>query len=971
MPVEPPPSELQPPEPRPPDRQRSVARRRLMAPEVIQTSAMDCGPAALKCLLEGFGVPVSYGRLREACQTSVDGTSIDTLENVARLLGLDAEQIMVPAEHVVSPGADVLPAIAVIRLPSGMSHFVVLWRRIGPYLQVMDPARGRRWVRTSALLGDLYLHTQVVDSAPFRSFVTESGFTTPLEQRIRRLVGRTRASAFASLLRIAASDASWKPVVRWDGAVRAVEALIATGAVHRGDEADHVLRVLGTAAAPDRSFADVLAAHSCARADPEANGDDASPRFRGAVLVRVAGLLAKTPHADAEPLPRELAAALGEHRKPFWRSLTALWSPGARKLGGLAAGLPFLAAVGGIAEILIARPLLSAPANAAAVGRRSPAFGLAALGAVVLGLFAIELSLALATHRLGRALDQGLRRAFLRKLPLLGDRYFSSRSVSDMAERAHLLHRVRLLPGLISELGRCWLQMALMTAAIVWLYPRGGPIALGLFAFTSVVPLLGVPVLAERDLRLRTHSGSLMRFYLDGLLGLSAVRTHRAERTVAREHDARLAEWRRAGRDMVRASLTVEAAVVLVSALGASVLVIGSFNAPSIQGPGTGTGTSLLLLFLALGLPTQAARLISLWRQLPDHRNVTLRLIEPLGAPNEHRVREVSVDTEDRSTTTRAAKPATTTASRTTEAATTTGTPTATTAGIRTATPTAATTVATTRTAAAEVVMDGITVDVGGHPVLTDVSVTIAPGGHVAVVGASGAGKSTLLGLLLGLHVPVAGRVLVDGEDLNGDSDCLMSLRAGTAWVDPGVQLWNRSLVDNVAYGADAIPSEHDLTQALTDAELVDLSARLPFGAQTLLGEGGGLLSGGEGQRVRLARELVRVPRPRLVLLDEPFRGLDGETRKRLFARVRTRWTDATLIAATHDIALTRQFPRVLVVDAGRVIEDGDPNQLAAELGSHYRALLDAEARVRVSRWGSSRWRHWNVRDARVFAERP
>ena len=94
------------------------------------------------------------------------------------------------------------------------------------------------------------------------------------------------------------------------------------------------------------------------------------------------------------------------------------------------------------------------------------------------------------------------------------------------------------------------------------------------------------------------------------------------------------------------------------------------------------------------------------------------------------------------------------------------------------------------------------------------------------MVGASGAGKSTLLGLLLGLHVPVAGRVLVDGEDLNGDSDCLMSLRAGTAWVDPGVQLWNRSLVDNVAYGADAIPSEHDLTQALTDAELVDLSGR-------------------------------------------------------------------------------------------------------------------------------------------------
>jgi ABC-type bacteriocin/lantibiotic exporter with double-glycine peptidase domain len=87
---------------------REVARsqrRRLLVPEVVQTSAMDCGPAALKCLLDGFGVQVSYGRLREACQTSVDGTSIDTLEDVAVQLGLDAEQIIVPVDHVLLPEA--------------------------------------------------------------------------------------------------------------------------------------------------------------------------------------------------------------------------------------------------------------------------------------------------------------------------------------------------------------------------------------------------------------------------------------------------------------------------------------------------------------------------------------------------------------------------------------------------------------------------------------------------------------------------------------------------------------------------------------------------------------------------------------------------------------------------------------------------------------------------------------------------
>ena len=94
-----------------PRTRRSVSGgRRFFAPEVIQTSALDCGPAALKCLLEGFGVSVSYGRLREACQTSVDGTSIDTIETLAQSLGLDAEQVMMPVDHLLLPEADALPA---------------------------------------------------------------------------------------------------------------------------------------------------------------------------------------------------------------------------------------------------------------------------------------------------------------------------------------------------------------------------------------------------------------------------------------------------------------------------------------------------------------------------------------------------------------------------------------------------------------------------------------------------------------------------------------------------------------------------------------------------------------------------------------------------------------------------------------------------------------------------------------------
>ena len=120
--------------------------RKFLAPEVVQTSAMDCGPASLKCLLEGFGIPASYARLQEACQTDVDGTSINTIEQIAVALGLDAEQVMLPLDHVLLETAQALPALVVVRREN-TTHFMIAWRRHGPFVQIMDPARGRRWIR--------------------------------------------------------------------------------------------------------------------------------------------------------------------------------------------------------------------------------------------------------------------------------------------------------------------------------------------------------------------------------------------------------------------------------------------------------------------------------------------------------------------------------------------------------------------------------------------------------------------------------------------------------------------------------------------------------------------------------------------------------------------------------------------------------------------------------------------------------
>ena len=202
--------------------------------------------------------------------------------------------------------------------------------------------------------------------------------------------------------------------------------------------------------------------------------------------------------------------------------------------------------------------------------------------------------------------------------------------------------------------------------------------------------------------------------------------------------------------------------------------------------------------------------------------------------------------------------------------------------------------------------LERVELRLGGQPVLAGIDLALRAGEHVALVGRSGAGKSSLIGLLLGFHRASAGSVAVDGAPL--DARALARLRRETAWVDPAAQLWNASLFDNLVYGVGHARADR-LAAVVEDADLRRVLEGLPGGLSEVLGEGGGFLSGGEGQRVRFARALLR-PGVRLALLDEPFRGL---------ARARERWRDATLVCATHDLDETLGFDRVVVLDRGRV----------------------------------------------------
>jgi ATP-binding cassette subfamily B protein len=496
-----------------------------------------------------------------------------------------------------------------------------------------------------------------------------------------------------------------------------------------------------------------------------------------------------------------------------------------------------------------------------------------------------------------------------------------------MADRAHSTQLLRALPKLGSRFLRCCFELALTTAGLIWLDPRRPGIVLIVAAITVILPLLMQSRLTERDLRIRNHNGSLGRFYLDAMLGLAPIRAHGAERAVRREHEGLLIEWMRAGFGYWRAVVTVEAVQTVTGfALAAWLLFDHLSHAET-------SGAVLLMVYWGLNLPALGQEIALIAQQYPSAKNVTLRLLEPLGAPEEVTRERESRDEE----ITFAVSP------------------------VRPVLPS----LPQEDVSGVAIAFEQVSVRAAGHLILDGIDTRIPAGSHVAIVGPSGAGKSSLVGLLLGWHRAARGRVLIDGQELAAES--LAQIRRETAWVDPTVQLWNRSLIDNMRYGNDD-DSSPDIGSVIEAADLRPVLENLPDGLQTSLGESGGTVSGGEGQRVRLGRALLNT-NARLVVLDEPFRGLDREKRRELLARARRLWRNSTLLCITHDIAETLDFERVLVLDKGHIVEDASPLELASRADSLYRSLLDSEEEVRVRMWMNSEWRRFVIDRGRLVEE--
>ncbi|MEO7108129.1 MAG: ATP-binding cassette domain-containing protein, partial [Rhodoferax sp.] len=227
-------------------------------------------------------------------------------------------------------------------------------------------------------------------------------------------------------------------------------------------------------------------------------------------------------------------------------------------------------------------------------------------------------------------------------------------------------------------------------------------------------------------------------------------------------------------------------------------------------------------------------------------------------------------------------------------------------------------------------------------PTLQDIDITIPAGKTTAFVGSTGSGKSTLVKLLLRLYTAQSGRILLDGQAIDGLN--LQDLRRAIGYVSQDTFLTDGTVAENIAYGA-ADASEEAIAEAARAAECTEFINKLPLGFATRIGERGQKLSGGQRQRMALARAILK--NPPVLILDEATSAVDNETEAAIQRSLDVVSRNRTTIVIAHRLSTVRQADCIHLLEAGRIVESGTHDALVARNGG-YAALWRLQTGERI-----------------------
>jgi len=212
------------------------------------------------------------------------------------------------------------------------------------------------------------------------------------------------------------------------------------------------------------------------------------------------------------------------------------------------------------------------------------------------------------------------------------------------------------------------------------------------------------------------------------------------------------------------------------------------------------------------------------------------------------------------------------------------------------------------------------------------VSFTLSPGQRTVLLGASGSGKSTIVSLILRLYDPQAGSITIDGVNIKHYQRD--SLRRAIGVVPQNSVLFGTSIEENIAYSKLDATMEK-IAAAAKAASAHDFISELEHGYETVIGERGATLSGGQQQRIAIARAFIR--NASILILDEPMTGLDVESEAKVREALERLMVGKTCLLITHDLEAAAEADRILVLEEGRIVEQGRQNDFTARSRRHHR----------------------------------